>query len=277
MASLNNNARRAAILGAFFVASLFVTRVPAADCTPTGSGQTVTVQRVYDGDTLALSDGRRVRLIGVNTPELGRGAKRDEAFARAARQAVEEFLVGADNIKIYFDAEARDRHGRYLAHLSKISSTGITENLEQVLLAKGLAYHVAVPPNLQMARCFAQVENEARRARLGLWGASSSALPAIRPVKEGGYQRVKARVQRVAVSSGKAWWINLDNNLTAVIYPEYQSHFDSAAVRAWPGQWLEVEGWVYRTHYRGKPQWRVKLQTPYAVTLDPDSRRDGAH
>lgn len=285
MVIFNKNARRLASLRAFFVASLFVARALGADCTPTGSGQSVTVQRVYDGDTLTLGDGRRVRLLGVNTPELGRGGAPDEAFAREAKQAVEQFLVSADNLKLYFDTEYRDRHGRYLAHLATISSAHVSASLGQVLLAKGLAYHVVVPPNMQLARCFAGVENEARRARLGLWGASDSPPSNINPVKSsavrhasavrhGGYQRVTARVRRVLVSSGKAWWINLDSNVTGVIYPEHQSYFDATAVRAWQGHWLEVEGWVYEARYRGKSQWRVKLETPYAVTLNPGSGQD---
>lgn len=54
---------------------------------PVPSGlASVAVQRVVDGDTLRLSDGRSVRMIGLNTPELGKQGRSDEPFAVAARK-----------------------------------------------------------------------------------------------------------------------------------------------------------------------------------------------
>ncbi|MBV1930680.1 MAG: hypothetical protein KUG71_03105, partial [Porticoccaceae bacterium] len=49
-------------------------------------------------------------------------------------------------------------------------------------------------------------------------------------------------------------------------YPENQHYFDRATVEAWQDHWLETEGWVYKSSYKGEPQWRVKLETPYGVS-----------
>ena len=49
-----------------------------------GSNPSVAIARVIDGDTVALSDGRRVRLLQIDTPELGAG----ECYSRAARTAL---------------------------------------------------------------------------------------------------------------------------------------------------------------------------------------------
>ncbi|MGV6807200.1 MAG: thermonuclease family protein, partial [bacterium] len=52
---------------------------PENRCAPFAPGEPVAVSRVIDGDTLHLVDGRRVRLIGVNTPEMGHGDEPDQA------------------------------------------------------------------------------------------------------------------------------------------------------------------------------------------------------
>ena len=65
--------KKASLWGAFFVSGL--TGAPAAlaaACPLLPGGQEVVVRRVVDGDTLRLVDGRSVRLIGVNAPELGK-------------------------------------------------------------------------------------------------------------------------------------------------------------------------------------------------------------
>jgi endonuclease YncB( thermonuclease family) len=48
------------------------------------SSEVAVVASVYDGDTLSLRDGRRVRLLQIDTPELGSG----ECYSRAARTAL---------------------------------------------------------------------------------------------------------------------------------------------------------------------------------------------
>ena len=60
--------KKASLVGAFFV-SVFC--LPAhALCPAPGKLPQAKVQRVVDGDTLRLADGRNVRLIGLNAPEL---------------------------------------------------------------------------------------------------------------------------------------------------------------------------------------------------------------
>jgi endonuclease YncB( thermonuclease family) len=253
---------------------VLVTWIPLAFglvCQPPGLGQHVTVKHIYDGDTLLLKDGRRVRLIGVNAPELGRDSKPDEPFAQQARQAVVEFLNKPGRITIYPDKEIRDKYDRHLVYLYKQTitesfneSVGDAVSLERELLARGLAFHIAVPPNLYLAECFSEAETEARRHRRGIWGPSGIKPISADSVKNGGYQRVFGAVERVAISK-KAWWIDL-GGVTAVIYPEHQHGFNKSAVEAWPGRRLEIEGWVYQSSYKGKLQWRIKLETPYSLS-----------
>lgn len=268
------NALRVNTRSAFFFASILVSLV----CTPSvtladscraselgqGRGESVAIKSVYDGDTLTLRDGRKIRLIGVNTPERGRKGKPDEPLALAAKQAVQNAVQAGGarqkDVRLYHGRESRDSYGRNLGHVFVDG-----QSLAAMLLRKGLGWHVVVPPNRGLAACFAAAEQGAKRQGKGLWSTSLPQFVATKNLKQGGYQRVRGTVGKV--SFAKAWWINFGDGFVAVIYPENQPYFDKSRVSAWRGKRLEVEGWVYAAKYRGKHQWRIKLATPYGVSV----------
>ncbi|MEH6637910.1 MAG: thermonuclease family protein [Porticoccaceae bacterium] len=255
-----------------YVLLLLASQVYADDCQPPGKPESAVVTYIYDGDTVRLQDGRKVRLLGINTTEMGRDGGKDQPLARAAQKTLEELLgesrpAPLNQVTLYFDTELQDRYGRYLAHLYVQD-----KSLERELLSRGLAYHVAFPPNLTLAKCFDRDEQFAREAGLGLWSDSGIPASASTNITEGGYQRFYGKVERVAFAG--AWWIELEGKVTAAIYPEHQYRFKRADVEAWQGQQLELEGWVYKGKYSKKHgrSWRVKLETPYAVTLGSNDR-----
>lgn len=254
---------RAAALGAFFlVVWLFPLRSSSA-CQPPGVAETVKLAWVYDGDTLRLQDGRKVRLLGLNTPEFDRSGQRHQLLAQQAKASAQAFLSNTASLQLYFDRETQDRHGRYLAHVYKTTPAGAA-SLEQHLLEQGLAWHVAIPPNLHMAECFAEAEQQAMVNKRGLWrDGARSWVKAVR-VNTSGYQRVRGQVQNINLS--QSWWITLEGGFTAVIRPQAQKYFDRDQVLRWRNKQLEVEGWVTKSSYQNKLQWRVNLQTPYAVS-----------
>lgn len=234
----------------------------AANCVPRGPGSSAIVARIIDGDTLDLTDGRRVRLIGINAPELGHGRAPDQPLARAAREQLAELVaVGGRSdtptVTLYFGAERRDRHGRWLAHVSRGG-----RSVERELTRDGLAYHVAIPPNLVLAPCLRDDERAARSAGRGLWNPALPGPVASAAVAAGGYQRVRGRVERIAFAD--AWWIEFAGGFTAVIYPEHQRWWDRETLSGWRGQTIEVRGWVYPARRGG---WRMKLPTPDARLL----------
>ena len=268
------NALRVNTRSAFFFASIFCTFLFTANfsladnCRATdlnrGHGESVAVKYVYDGDTLTLKDGRKIRLIGVNTPERGRKGKPDEALALAAKQAVQS-AVQTDksqqrDVRLYVGREQSDSYGRKLGHVFVDG-----QSLSAMLLSKGLGWHVVVPPNTGLAPCFAAAEKSARRKGKGLWRSSLPQFVATKNIKQGGYQRVRGIVRKV--SFAKAWWINFDDGFVVVIYPENQPYFDKAMVSNWRAKRLEIEGWVYTAKYRGKQQWRIKLATPFGLSV----------
>lgn len=226
-------------------------------CAPFAKTEVVRVARIYDGDTLTLSDGRKIRLVGINATELARDGRPGDPFSRRARQAVSEFVQQSRRMELLLDTETKDRYGRWLGHLYNDSG----QSLEQHLLQRGLAYHVAIPPNLKLAECFATAEQRARDAKLGLWGDEGPLPLAAKAIRRGGFHRVRGVV--TAVHLGKHWRLTLDDNISVMIYSEHHHRFTKAWFSHLLGQKLEVQGWIYKV----KGQWRIKLETPYGVEL----------
>ncbi len=52
----------------------------------------VSVTHVYDGDTIKLDDGRKIRLIGINATESGRAGQPDQPFAAEARDRLRSLI-----------------------------------------------------------------------------------------------------------------------------------------------------------------------------------------
>ncbi len=229
-----------------------------------GSGETITVKYNYDGDTLTLNDGRKIRLIGINTPERGRKGRPDEVLAQEAKQAVQSTLQASHSrqkdVRLYLGRERSDAYGRQLGHVFVDG-----QSLAATLLSQGLGWHVEIPPNVGLASCYAGLEKKAKRQQKGLWRKSLRQYLATKNIQQGGYQRVRGTVRKV--SFAKAWWINFDDGFVAVIYPENQRYFKQSTVSSWRGKRLEIEGWVYAAKYRGKKQWRIKLATPHGMSV----------
>jgi micrococcal nuclease len=92
---------------------------------------------VIDGDTVVLSDNRRVRYIGIDSPEIAEGSTE----AVAARVMNEQLTKGKE-IRIETDSEELDKYGRTLAYIW-VGNKMI--NLE--LVREGCAKLLTIPPN----------------------------------------------------------------------------------------------------------------------------------
>ena len=135
------------------------------------------VSRVVDGDTLKLSDGERVRLIGVDTPEvhysdkLLRDAKKsgkDVSDIQAMGQKASDFtksLVSGKRVRLEFDVKRRDRYGRLLAYVYLLSG----EFVNAEIVKAGYAQPMTIPPNVKYAELFQKLYQEARENKRGLW------------------------------------------------------------------------------------------------------------
>ena len=127
-----------------------------------GTGNAAEVTKHTDGDTLWLSNIGKVRLIGVDTPEVYGGV---ECFGREASAFVERTLPLGSRVRYRLGVEERDRYGRALAYVWLIDG----RFLNRLLVARGLAQPLTVPPNVEYADEFVRASARARAAGRGLW------------------------------------------------------------------------------------------------------------
>lgn len=137
--------------------------------TPPGTPESGVVDFVYDGDTVRLADKRKIRLIGIDTPEMNYGKGDPECYAREAKKQLEA-LVNKKQISFVADAEDKDRYGRLLRYIYVDTPEGpVFVNNAIVLQGGGIAKRY--PPNTSQAVTLETSMAEAQTAKRGLWGA----------------------------------------------------------------------------------------------------------
>lgn len=135
----------------------------------------LTVTNIVDGDTFDISDGRRVRLSGINAPENGVGTKL-ECLGPEAKSRLQTLTL---NQKIRFEGETRfDNFGRAVA-VVKTNSV----DLGATLVAEGLAKVIGPFPTPIYQEKLLQLEEAAHQKELNLWNLNSCPPP-IEPSKD---------------------------------------------------------------------------------------------
>jgi len=131
----------------------------------------VPVTRVVDGDTIEVRLGGHsedVRLIGVDTPETVKPDTPVQCFGERASHFTKRHLEG-QRVRLVFGVERRDVYGRLLAY---VYLGGRFFN--PILVRRGLARSLTIPPNNHFAPRIRRLELVAARAGRGLWGACRS-------------------------------------------------------------------------------------------------------
>ena len=165
----------------FVVVALLVLRPWERDPDAGPASVTALVTRVVDGDTIEVRIGGEVedvRLIGVDTPETVKPGEPVQCFGPRASAFTKRQLEGA-RVRLLFGAERRDVYGRLLAYLYLAQRTlhgpedvqSPQRFFNAVLLHRGLARSLTIPPNDRFAPRFERLELAAARAGRGLWGA----------------------------------------------------------------------------------------------------------
>jgi endonuclease YncB( thermonuclease family) len=159
--------------------ALFVAWEQVADHTTPALAQTdtqqVSVTSVVDGDTIDVSpqvEGRtRVRLIGVDTPEVSGG---EEPCGPEASDFTTQQLEGQE-VTLEFDEDRIDPYDRVLAYVWVPSLDG--ELFNETLVRRGLARVMTVEPNVKYEDRFLAAESEAKAEGLGVWATDPCAAP----------------------------------------------------------------------------------------------------
>jgi endonuclease YncB( thermonuclease family) len=213
------------------------------------------VSHVYDGDTVRLTDGRKVRLIGINTPEIGHGGAPSDPLGEEARRALQKLLAGQERIALRYDSEREDHYGRVLAHLYLADRRSVQERM----LEQGLAAAVAIAPNLANLDCY--LAAEARAKGRGIWQQQRfSAYESDRlPRTARGFYIVQGTVGRIG-ESRKSLWLNFSDKGGGKVavridkgdLPYFERLLDPKQLR---GKKIRVRGWL--SEWRGELQMRI--------------------
>ena len=225
------------------------------------SSRVAQVKTVIDGDTLITEEGERIRLIGIDAPEISAEEFLPASdLAEQARAEVEKLFRKNRKVYLMDGVQSRDRYGRTLAMLlthKNIDPAGL-------LLARGLAQTLAVPPNLRNANCYGSAERYAQSLGIGLWSPERwRILQASNAELQNGFHFLEGKVTRVGRSRKNHWMIVGDRIWVAVTWydlPNFPKHL-------WPDQLenakVRVKGRLFYSH----GQWRLKLRHASALTV----------
>jgi micrococcal nuclease len=119
------------------------------------------VARVSDGDSFHCQDGRRVRLIGIDSPQ-----SQQRPFGQQARQALVKLLPPDSVVRLESDIKRADQYGRVLAY---VWVGPILAN--EAMLRAGWAVLYTVPPNVKYVERLQRAQKEARAGNAGLWAS----------------------------------------------------------------------------------------------------------
>jgi micrococcal nuclease len=154
---------------------LVAPRQPAPpDPTPTPAAPVVLTQpaaavvdRIIDGDTLVLTDGRHVRLLGVDTPEKG------QCWAKEATTALATLTPPGAPVTLTPDPTQAtlDKYGRTLAYVDSPTTGDASEQLARQGAAKVYVYQ---GKPVQRAATYTAAEQLARSNGLGIWACPAS-------------------------------------------------------------------------------------------------------
>ena len=120
---------------------------------------------MVDGDTVELRGLGKSRLIGVDTPEVYGGV---ECYGRQASAYAKRQLDGR-RVRYTVGSEERDRYGRLLIYVWLEDG----RSFNALLVSRGYAQPLTIPPNDDYADTFVRLSRRARERAVGLWSSTS--------------------------------------------------------------------------------------------------------
>jgi len=143
---------------------LFLFRQTAiSEETPKPFREKAKIVKVYDGDSILLQDGREVRLLGVDAPELHHPTLPEQRFGKEAADFVRKIAEGKECELEYEEGNKKDKYKRTIAYVYIGDKL-----LNAELLKNGFAYvYIKYPFHLKNE--FIRYQQEAIKLRNGLW------------------------------------------------------------------------------------------------------------
>ncbi|MDQ2669342.1 MAG: thermonuclease family protein [Gemmatimonadota bacterium] len=141
------------------LAALLLWAAPAGCLSAQPADTLCIVTSVHDGDTLRCTNGMRVRLTGIDAPELDQ-----QPFGVVSRDGLRRLVSRGDTVRLELDVQPTDRYGRTLAYVWAGDTL-----VNDAMLAAGLAQLLTYPPNVRYVERFTATQRAAREAKRGLW------------------------------------------------------------------------------------------------------------
>jgi endonuclease YncB( thermonuclease family) len=149
-------------------AAVLLVLVPTARAAqPPPGGQLSRIARVVDGDTLNLTNGARVRLVQIDTPEVYYSP---ECYGEQASTVAKRLLPPGTLVRLYREprTDAVDKYGRLLRYVVRVRD-GLNVNVQLVRVGAAAPYFYDYRRG-RYARLLMQLTHRARAQHLGLWG-----------------------------------------------------------------------------------------------------------
>ena len=130
-----------------------------------------TVKYVYDGDTILIDNGEKVRYLGIDAPEFVDNSKNNNVLAEKSK-ILNIQMVKGQKVRLEFDQDKRDQYGRLLAY---VFYNG-TEMINGVLIKQGLAHVMVKNNDLIYFQLLLKYQRQAMVKRIGIWQYDSPYL-----------------------------------------------------------------------------------------------------
>lgn len=205
------------------------------------------VKIVYDGDTVVLEDGRKIRFLGINTPEVQHRDKLADAGGDEAKRWLTDKLKNA-KVRLEVGVEETDKYDRTLAHLF----TEQKEHINLQLVAAGLASVSIYPPELLYVDELVKAQDQAEQAKLGIWGRPEYAAIPVGSLTEAGHPgwtRLVGKVVNIR-KTRKSVYLEFSPVLSVAERDAFEARIESKWLDLFPdvnsylGKTVEVRGWL---------------------------------
>lgn len=216
------------------------------------------VEYVYDGDTVLLDNGQKIRLLGINTPEVEGRNKQAEPGGDEARKSLEKLLSGK-KIRLEMDTDKKDKYGRTLAHV--FTEEHLHINVE--LVKRGLASVSIYPPNMKYEQELVSAQKEAELGRKGIWILKEYQSKPIDSILSGnykGWKRLTGVVKRIR-STHKNRYLEFSDQIDARIDRRYLDLFPD--LKVYQNREVEIRGWPTRR----KKRYSIFIRHPADIKL----------
>lgn len=213
------------------------------------------VAKVYDGDTITLKNGQRVRLLGMNAPEIESRYRQGEAGGQAAKKWLQEKLKKGE-VFLEYDLQRQDKYQRVLAHLFLENG----EHLNTEIVKAGLATLSIIPPNVSYAKELKKAELDAQKRGKGIWSMTDYKAISVNrlPKNMSGWQRFLAKPKQIK-RSRKYVRLILNDKVDLRIAVENLKLFPD--LESYLNRRLEIRGWASRS----KDRYSILVQHPSAI------------